>query len=311
MKNQLTIICLFVLTCCISAPKAFNQNDSIPNGNFEVWIDNPFQNYSEPEHWNTPNPFTSVPFVNVVTVEKDSVDPHSGTYAAKLSTKFVLNGRVPGIMTLGNIEIDINTFTGEITGGIPYKQQPAYLTGYFKYSPEGPDSCLIVANLYRYIPVKGKKESIALATFKTNKDTSDWAYFSVPFEYFNDTILPDTLNITAISSSSTEDPQVGSVLYVDDIKLEGILGIYQHGPSARNVPVFPNPAVDQVTIRLETFVSYGDLLIFDSRGKQVLFQNVNGKMIRVNTSILSAGFYYFYILENGIRKAYGSFIINR
>lgn len=311
MKKYTFIVSILFALCCFTALYAYSQNDSIPNSSFEVWIDNPFQDYSEPEYWNTPNPYTSVPFVNVVTVEKDTVDPCSGCCSAMLTTKFVLMGKVPGIMTLGQIEIDIINFTGDITGGIPYKQQPVNLTGYYKYSPAGEDSCLIVANLYRFLPAKGKKESVALATFKTNTDTSEWAFFSVPFQYFNDSILPDSINITILSSSNIEDPKVGSVLHVDDIRLEGFLGIGGNEQEARRIMAYPNPAGDNINLALREIVGNGYLRIFDSGGRQVLSKNVSGKQINVMTGALNSGYYYFYILEKGKKKAYGSFIIKR
>ncbi|MBU2652143.1 MAG: PCMD domain-containing protein [Bacteroidetes bacterium] len=309
--KHIEYIILIVLVFFICQTITLAQNDSIPNSGFEVWIDNPFLNYEEPEHWSTPNPYTSVPQFNIVTVEKDSIDPHSGDYSAKLTSKFIASGQMPGIMTLGTITIDLINFTGEIRGGIPFNQQPAFLTGYYKYNPVDGDTCLILARLYRFIPAKGKQDLLALATFRSDVDTSEWAYFSAPFVYYNDTILPDSMNIIILSSANFDDPRVGSRLRIDDLKIEGTLGITEPNKPFVNVIVMPNPARDFVVFELEIAVRNGLLLIFDTYGRKVMSESFTGKKIKAETPFFSSGRYFYQILDNGNSISNGSFIISK
>ena len=95
------------------------QTSQIPNADFENWI--PHTGYSDPQYWDTPNQeLLSIPIFGQAVVTK-STSHQSGTYSAKLETKTInIPGSpvdIPGVMTLGTLNINLLAGTYSITGG--------------------------------------------------------------------------------------------------------------------------------------------------------------------------------------------------
>jgi len=111
---------IFFITFSLSAQQ-------IPNPGFEDWSNN------KPDSWATSN--QSIPLLgNFNTVTKENNDPQQGTASVKLTVlkiniPFSGTYTLPGLLTLGKINIDVPSKTATVTGGIPFTVTPEKLTG--------------------------------------------------------------------------------------------------------------------------------------------------------------------------------------
>ena len=81
----------------------------IPNAGFENWQSVGFPSYLQPTTWGTLNSSTSI--IGVYTAERaDAANSHSGSYAMKLSTKYIsfASQTAPGI-TVSSATINTTT----------------------------------------------------------------------------------------------------------------------------------------------------------------------------------------------------------
>jgi len=186
----------------------------VPNGDFESW---PPGNNGNPEFWDSPNELTGgFPFFEI-TVEQ-TTDSYSGDYAARLTTKEIAGETIPGILSLG--ELDINIVNPEQTEfiGVPFENRPAGLTGYYKYSSPAADAGGIGILLTRYDQQKNKKDTIAFALTDLQENNGEFESFSLSLQYLS-YHQPDSMNIIILSSASPQ-PTVNSQLTVDALTLE-------------------------------------------------------------------------------------------
>ena len=137
MKKTITLILLMFTVVFVSA-------QILPNPGFEDWM--PFSGYEDPQYWDTPNSFTSL--VGVVVVSK-STDAHSGEYSAMCETKNVLGpNNSPGLITLADFQVDFLTGVPSFTGGIAIPDQVVKMTGWYKYSGANEDLLNLIPNLH-------------------------------------------------------------------------------------------------------------------------------------------------------------------
>jgi hypothetical protein len=202
-------IILFI-ACSLLLSRLASQD--IPNAGFENWVD--VGNYQNPEFWDTAN--MSVFFNSVITTSKTE-DSHSGSFAAKMETKDFITFTIPGLVTLGDFEIDIWNMETSITEGTPFNLRPDKLNLYYKYNPAAGDKMRIGMWLLRDdgtdIP-----DTVATALYESTAMVQNYTLLSLDIDYrSNET--PEILNIIAVSSNP-ENPTAGSVLIIDDLEFE-------------------------------------------------------------------------------------------
>ncbi len=215
----------------------------IPNAGFETWEDE--IGYQEPEYWQSINSVTAA--LGQVPVSADASDPYAGNYALKLETKSVFGLGLPGFVTLGAFEIDLLNRKYSLSGGVPYANRPGKFTGHFRYLPQGTDSCLVVAALFRNDGTQ--RDTVGGAFFSTKNTVEAWTEFSVDFEYFSEE-KPDSLNIYIISSAS-EEASAGTKLFVDELQLTGSAAI--NTLFNEHYAVWYNNARSAIIIKNKTF----------------------------------------------------------
>ncbi|MFH1121306.1 MAG: T9SS type A sorting domain-containing protein [Bacteroidota bacterium] len=192
-----------------------SAQDPIPNPDFENWTDN------EPVGWNTINQtILGTPFA---CVTQDLFNPQNGTSSVKIETitqNIVLFGPVtlPGIVSLGEITLDIVNQTGTVSGGVPVETRPSALKGWFRYLPSPGDSCILGIGLFRW---NGSgRDTLATSYAVLGGQNSNWHEFTIPIEYMI-WEMPDTMNIMFFSSNLlTGSPVTGSKLWIDNLILE-------------------------------------------------------------------------------------------
>lgn len=257
----------------------------IPNNSFESWLN--VGDYENPEFWDTGNNMNSG--VGVVTTTK-SEDSNSGSFSARLETKNFLTFTVPGLVTLGDFEVDIWTQESSITGGVPFDIRPDKISVYYKYNPAEGDNMRIGMWLLRDdgtdVP-----DTVATALYESTETVSNFTKITLDIDYrSNET--PEILNIIAVSSNP-DNPIDGSVLYVDDFMFECSTGILNVKMS--NNIVYPNPAENILMIN-HNYIN-DKIEILDKKGKLVKTNNPSVSD-NINISNLPAGVYFIRITRS-------------
>ena len=109
-----------------------------PNGDFENWVE---YSAEEPDNWFTSNVFSFSVGETPVTKTDDS---YEGNYAIRIENTLTLWDDTLGFITNGTFGED-----GPI-GGMPIDSIPDLLSGYYKYSPVGPDTAIAGISLFYY-----------------------------------------------------------------------------------------------------------------------------------------------------------------
>jgi len=200
MKTKRYIIILFLLT---NIQFYINAQEQIPEGNFENWVNNneeipPWKNYID------------IGFI-IYTAEQSS-DALQGSYAASLISKENFGQFVPGLITLGDLDVVNQT----LTGGIPYSDNPDGIGFFFKYLPSGVDTMFFAAFLTKWNSVYSQTDTIAITGYFNSNVYDTYTKVNLPFMY-SSAEIPDTLNI--IFTSSGMSGNAGSRLYLDSISM--------------------------------------------------------------------------------------------
>lgn len=206
-----------------------------PNNDFEIWSTSGTEN---PDSWTSIN-FACYPSDLSVTKTTDSYD---GTYAVKIKNVQLLSGDTMGYLTNGHFG------NNGPEGGMQVLQNPEKVTGYYKYSPIGPDTALV--GCFEYIDDGFGNQVMVDSGMIKFAATSVYTYFEIPFSY-NGWPVVDTLNIS-FSSGNLQDSLayigLGSALYIDMLDIS-YLPVSVPGPAEKDdsILVYPNPSPGNFT----------------------------------------------------------------
>lgn len=236
--NRILLLLAISLLYCVNS---FAQQ--IPNNSFENWTG------IEPESWATSNQeFFGIKF-NSVT--KDQIDPQQGSNSAKLTVikidiPLVGSYSLPGVLTLGKLNIDPITQTFSLTGGTPFAGRPLKLTGYYKYQPVNNDRCVFGMGLFKW--TNGQQDTLGYGGIYTTITTNTWTKFEVPIDYLSSD-TPDTMNIVILNSDPFDGANhTGTILWVDNLSVEyGTLGI-EGIAFAKNINIYAEHNARQLVL---------------------------------------------------------------
>jgi hypothetical protein len=204
-------VLLAILFC---SPIASAQNP-IPNSDFENWSG------GEPENWSTIN--RTLLGTTFTAVTRDNTNPQQGSSCIKLETitesVFIIGPvTVPGLITLGEIILDIENQTATVDGGVPVTGYPESLKGWFRYLPATGDSCVIGMGLSRWNGTS--RDTIAYDYLSFGGQHPDWQMFTLPLNYLIQA-QPDTMNVIFLSSDALNGSILeGSKLWLDNLWIE-------------------------------------------------------------------------------------------
>lgn len=189
------------------------KSQQIPNSNFENWTGSSLDGWT-----NSVTPPPPYPPINITTATKTSNkdDVYEGNYAVQMKTKDLMGYVIPGIVQLGNIDIE----NEEPYGGIPFTAIPKAVQVFLKYDQQANDSAIIAAYLSKYNPKTKKSERFYGAFQIIDYPVPEYRSFIVPFykkEGEDENKIPDTLNIAFFSSYRS--PHAGSTLIIDKVTL--------------------------------------------------------------------------------------------
>ncbi|MBN2174962.1 MAG: PCMD domain-containing protein [Bacteroidales bacterium] len=273
-----------------------------PNGGFEDW-----NSYSseEPDDWFTSNIFGFSLGTSTVTKTTDS---YEGNFAVRIESKLTVNEDTVGFITNGTFGED------GISGGMPVSLIPDKLTGYYKYSPVGPDTALAGMTLYHYNENQQTTQTLEEKYLKLPA-ANEYTYFELQIDYFT-LPEPDTVNI-AFGSGNFDDAGsyigLGSVLQVDQLGISYKPHIVGTDVMRNELPnVFPNPAKDKVIFEMFGLIHQeASVNILNETGQTVY----SGKRkfsgagnLQINTGDFDKGI-FFYHIQTGHREYQGKFIV--
>ena len=216
----------------------------IPEGEFENWTPASSGLYEEPTGgwWTTLN--SLVQLGAAVTVSK-TTDAYSGTYAAKLETKQWGTFMITGLLASGKF-INTDPF---VVQGKPFTDLPLKFQGYYKYTSINGDSAGIYAMLTKLNTTTGKRDTLADAKTAVKSTVPNYTEFDLNFKYYTPGVYPDSIDIVFCSSSGDSN-RVGSVLFIDDVKLIYSDGLQECMMPEMKVNVYPNPVDENRTFTL-------------------------------------------------------------
>jgi hypothetical protein len=258
MKHTLlfTISIVFAFTC------AYGQ-ETIPNKNFENWI-----TQYHPKNWETTNLLLPLGVNNCYR----STNSYTGTYALHLESIDLDGLIVPGVATLGTLEI-FNT-----SGGIPFTSKPVALKGFYQHPSSG-DEILIGIEFFK------DGEAIGGGLWTTSDSVSDYTEFIIPILFYSNQ-NPDTLNITLL----TNQFKAGSSVFIDALEFEyELTSVSDNDPDESEFRCFPNPSNGLIT--LETDHLQNAVIIYDLKGRSVKKVVPSAKLTKIDLRELSPGIY--------------------
>ena len=238
----------------------------IPNAGFENWTNN------KPDNWATSN--QSIPLIGTFNaVTKENADPQQGNASVKLSVlsiniPFSGTYRLPGLLTLGKLNIDVAAQTASVTGGIPFAATPERLTGYYKYYPANNDQCALGWGLTRW--ANSTRDTIGYGLIDTNVILNTWTYFEIPLRYHKP-LVPDTMNILFLNSNPLDGlDHTGTHMWIDNLSfVYGNVGI--EGVSfPEQMRIYAQPNASQLVLS-STFTNPEnlDICLYNMGGTEV------------------------------------------
>ena len=298
---------LFGLLISISCGLVFSQEGQVPNGGFETWETHAL-GFETPVGWDNPNAVLSLFGLTPVSPSTDAAE---GNFSAFLESQ-LLNATdgefvIPGVVTLGTFVVDYINSSATLEGGIPFTDRPLALKGSYKNYPAAGDSTMIVAIFTKWMPAKGKRDTIGFGGLFSKETVNTWTSFSIPINFFSED-APDTMNVNVVSSNMII-PNKDSYMYIDALSFEYPAGINDQDFIVET-NVFPNPASDKITFTFEKEVQ-ADLNIYSNDGQLVISTIVEGFNKEVDLNDLASGTYYYALYEKSKKISSGKIIINK
>ena len=174
----------------------------ITNGNFEDWTNN------EADGWNS-----SISLIGTLYTAAQSSDAYQGNSAAELESQSIFGQFVPGLITLGEIDIE----NVSIKGGIPFTDRPTGISYFFKYAPVNNDTSYMISILTKWNEIMLETDTIGMTAYFTSNLIDTYTQVALPYIY-NSEDTPDTINIIFLSSGFTGN--TGSTLLIDSVAME-------------------------------------------------------------------------------------------
>ena len=263
------------------------QQDTIYNSSFEKW--DTLVKYSNPKHWYSLNALTQVGFSPTT---EQTIDSHSGNYAVKLETKSGPQKDLSGLLTTGEI-LDNNFHVDMNKAKYAFKTRPESISFYYKSMPANSDSSAMIMVLTKWDSIGMKSDTIAKAGVRIGTTINTYTLMAINFTYYSSAI-PDSALIVFSSSYNGFSPIVGSVFYIDDVKLNYIKTGFNEIVGQKNEFFFPNPAREFIYIHTENTIS---IKMYDELGKYIIGRELTKENDSINVSEFKQGIYFLQITD--------------
>lgn len=300
---------------CTTSFAGFSQ--AIPNAGFETWVNNTelTQSYMLPQGWMSGDMVNKVfnSAYTGVSVSK-STQSYSGSFAVKMETVINSGDTVGGsVMSFSSI----NDFAGIFNGGnlgFPYSIRSTSLKGYYKFNSIGNDAAYINVSMTKWNTTTNTRDVLVEASYDITANAATYTLFDLPITYL-DSESPDTVLIDAgINGPVNQKSHVGTTFYLDALSFTGTapVGLDELYSDNRFVKLYPNPFNNSAIISIDIAVQLNNasIIIFDILGKEVkTINNINKNEVILEKGEMSAGLYFYKLLNNSSEVSNGKFII--
>jgi len=308
MMNKVLLTGFLVCLFCY----AYSQ-DTLSNLGLESWTTSDSGLYEEPDFpWKTANPAVDFAGGAPVNPVEKVTDAYSGDYAAKMESATIFFTFTAGALWTGDFEINIIDPANSAKFGVPYEGTPSNLQFYYKYFPVNGDSMGIYTILRKWNPTTQQQDTIAYAEVRQTETTNEYTLFDLELDYYIPDTQPDSIEIAFTSSAAGFEymGQIGSRLFLDEVKLINFVGITDVLTQEIKVNTIPNPADDFLRFQLDKALPNARLLIYDAMGRQVTTLQFEADIYPLNVANWQSGTYYFLLKnENGHDLSSGKFLI--
>jgi len=188
---------------------------------------------------------------------------------------------VPGILTVGTLEVDWNSQDGDVVGGEVYTQLPTVLNGQFKFQPVGLDTAFVSV----WFMENGIE--VGRGRFEFDHATPDWTEFNVQID-FDPGAAPDSMNLMFSSTKYLSIIPEGTVLEVDAISFQSFVSVDEL--QKQSLKCYPNPAQDHITVEFEEAIS-GEVELVNTIGMVVKTNSFQGSKLVMKDLQLPTGVY--------------------
>ena len=310
------IVSLAALLLCLIISGYGQQN--IRGGNFEAWKYHPAGHFYQPDSSILTTLDTLYSVGSGITCNRCDT-AHGGNYSAKLVTSYIssVQAIIPGVV--GTLKI--NWLTSNAILGIPYPYGttlPTRFSGYYQSFPISGDSSAAVVLLSKWNSSSHHRDTLAYNRLIFHGTVNTWTKFDTAVNYLDQSTIPDTITLLFLSCGGFNAlhmlgsvGQIGSMALFDDVDLLGVNGFPLLLMPSVNVKIVPNPASQYIKVELNSEVQNGYFEIYDGQAKLVRQIPMSGNYKEINVNDLSAGTYYYKLIENSKLLNSGTFIVTK
>lgn len=295
------------------------------NADFETWTsDQLVQSAYDPNAgigstgWWDLNPLNSALLGgSPVTVFRDSAQPYQGKYCAKIVSQTMTATSYSTIkkydpsfnfpQTNGLIFTATITQSFKVTTGIPVTSSWPSFSFYYKYYPNGSDTCSCTIAMYHWNSVTKKSDLIGGGIWKSGVGNSAWTSATVNIAYDSSSVA-DTAVIVFSAASLYSNPKVNDSMMIDQANYVASIG--NINAPHDNVNLYPNPAQTEVNLVVSGQYQANRVEVYDITGKLVGIYSMNNNSLTINTQSYTSGIYLYKLLDNtGVQLNIGKFSV--
>lgn len=294
---------------------------TIPNLDFETWTPDSYSTGNAPDPnggigssgwWDFNVMSNSLLGKSNLTVLEGSSSPapESGSHYAVIVSDSMSPTSYGYLATYGFIYPDTNglMFLGNISaagiGGVSVKTGVPYGGGrshsfsfYYRYIPNGADTCSCTIAMYHFNSVNHTRELIGGGYWDTAGTVSSWKLATVPISYDSMSSVPDTIFIqfSACSLFRKSIPKRHDTLDIDN---SSILGIYNIAEQHDNVTLYPNPANSEINLAVSGQYRATSVEVYDITGRAIGTYAIRNNFLTINTQSFNNGLYIYKLLDD-------------
>lgn len=269
---------------------AFATKAQIPNNGFEEWTT--VGGHEDPNGWATMNGFSGTSF-NSCTKSTDHYPTGIGQYSVRLENNTAL-----GQFTGGYGAIVTEAFTYPFQPSFPVSGNPTSFHGYFKYTSLNADRAWVKLVLFLNGAIVADESYVSEA-----QSYSEWTPFEIQLDNYGDADSATIMLFAFYPESQTDGPNGNSVLWVDNLSFNSPITSVAEPMSRTSFTLYPNPAVNHVTLSLDN--TYGDghtVTVYSMLGSALRSEAVRGDRHQIDLSALPSGIYMVELRSEGVSE---------
>ncbi len=245
-----------------------------------------------------------------VTVFQDSVNPTpiSGKFCAKIISEPMYKQDWDTLKQFGFNIPDTNgiIFTAfysarsriTVKNGIPCTTKISSLSFWYRYVPNGSDTCSCSIGMYHFDTATKQRELIGGGFWNNYTAKTNWTSATVPIIYDSANLKPDTIVIMYSACSLYSHPKAGDTMNIDSVTTGLPLGIENLSQQNSHVNVYPNPANTQINLAVTSQLSVGKVEVYDLTGKLMGSYAMHNNLLTINTQQYNTGIYFYKIYDH-------------